>query len=122
MTPDSSHPTLPPALTRFPGEVQAAFQRFRRTRELADLQLIVRAALRDFMPKRGNFPAGMALAPELRLVDDLGFDSLAVAETVFFFEDLFSVNIQTHEVIALHTIGDLESFVARKLAPVPVSA
>lgn len=88
----------------------------------ADLQIVVQAALRDFMPKRNQAPDRETLGEGLRLVEDLGFDSLAVAETVFFFEDLFNVTIQTQEILSLHTVGELQAFVERRLAASDVSA
>lgn len=107
---NASHP-----LARFPAEIRAAFERFSADGSPADLRLVVDAALLDFMPKRGNSTLP-ALRDEQRLMEDLGFDSLAVAETVFFFEDLFKVSIQTQEILALSTVGQLRDFVARKLA------
>ena len=77
--------------------------------------MIVHAALRDFMPKRGPATREQPLPDDLRLIDDLGFDSLAVAETVFFLEDLFEVRIDNHDLLALHTVGELNTFVVRKL-------
>ena len=116
MSTSSSNSTAPSPLARFPREVQEAYERFLAHPAPADLQIVVQAALRDFMPKRGASPGSGPLSPDLRLVEDLGFDSLAVAETVFFFEDLFRVTIQTHEILSLRTVGELQAFVGSKLA------
>jgi acyl carrier protein len=102
-------------LARFPAEIQAAYERFRAAPNPADLQTVVHAALRDFMPKR-NAAASAPLEPAARLIEDLGFDSLAVAETVFFFEDLFDIKIQTQEIANLRTVGELQEFVLHKLS------
>lgn len=115
MSTSSSNSTALSPLARFSREVQAAYERFLVTPAPADLQIVVQAALRDFMPKRSLHPESAPLHRDLRLVEDLGFDSLAVAETVFFFEDLFKVTIQTHEILALTTVGELQDFVGRKL-------
>ncbi len=116
MSTTSSNSTAPSPLARFPREVQAAYERFLVSPSSADLQIVVQAALRDFMPKRGTIPESASLTEDLRLIEDLGFDSLAVAETVFFFEDLFGVTIQTQEILALRTVGELQAFVGQKLA------
>lgn len=108
--PNASHP-----LARFPAEIRAAFERFTANGATADLRVVVDAALIDFMPKRDAAQAPV-LRDEQRLMEDLGFDSLAIAETVFFFEDLFKVSIQTQEIMALSTVGQLRAFVAHKLA------
>jgi acyl carrier protein len=118
----SGNPSVPSPLARFPADVQAAYERFRASPRPADLQIVVQAALRDFMPKRNSIPADQPIAGNLRLIEDLGFDSLAVAETVFFFEDLFNLKIQTQEILELRTVGDLQEFVSQKLASLPSSA
>jgi acyl carrier protein len=118
----SSNSNAQSPLARFPQEVQAAYERFLAAPSPGDLQIVVQAALRDFMPKRNALPATVPLTEELRLVEDLGFDSLAVAETVFFFEDLFNVTIQTQEILSLRTVGELQEFVGRKLAAAAPSA
>jgi acyl carrier protein len=111
-----SSSSTPSPLARFPAEVREAHRRFLVDHQPADLQVIVDAALRDFLPKGRNVAKDEPVPSELRLVDGLGFDSLAVAELVFFFEDLFQVTIETQELATVQTVGDLRSFVERKLA------
>lgn len=111
----SSSSSVPPALSRYPAEVQAAYSRFTKDGNESDLKVIVHSALREYMPRHVTREAPPALSPEQRLVEDLGIDSLAVAELIFFFEDLFNISIPTNEVHGLKTIGELESYVAGKL-------
>ena len=106
---------IPQPLARFPVEVRAAYQNFRSTRDEAALQVVILAAVSDFMPKSSVHQRLEPLRLEQRLIDDLGFDSLAVAETVFFFEDLFRVTIRNQELMALRTVGELCDFVAHRL-------
>jgi acyl carrier protein len=98
-------------LQRFPLEVRDAYGRFRASGDVAALHLVVLAVVRDFMPR----PNQSALADPMRLIEDLGFDSLAVAETVFFLEDLLQVRIENKELVKVRTVGDLRSFVTRKI-------
>ena len=111
----ASPPDLPQPLLRFPADVLAAYQTFRTSRDAAALQVVVFAAIRDFMPRSSAHSRTETLRAEQRLIEDLGFDSLAVAETVFFFEDLFRVTIKNEELVALRTVGELCDFVARRL-------
>ena len=105
---------LPQPLVRFPAEVRDAYRSFRATGDEAALRVVVLAAVRDFMPRNSAHPRTEALRPDERLIEDLGFDSLAVAETVFFFEDLFKVTIRNEDILALHTVGELCDFVAKR--------
>lgn len=108
-------PASPSQLARYPVEARDAYERFRTTGDVAALSLVILAAVRDFMPKR-SLGVGMELRSDMKLMEDLGYDSLAVAETVFFFEDLFKVRIQNTELMTVRTIGELEQFVVKKLA------
>jgi acyl carrier protein len=103
------------SLRHLPAAAQAAFQRFQSSGDLAALDVVIFAILEDFVPRP---PAGPL--PELpgttRLMDDLGFDSLAITESVFFIEDLFGINISNQEIILVRTLDDLRSFVRRKVA------
>lgn len=113
---------LPQPLVRFPAEVHAAYQTFRSSRDEAALRVVIVAAVRDFMPRASVHSRTDPLRAEERLIEDLGFDSLAVAETVFFFEDLFKVAIKNEEIMALRTVGELCDFVARRLREQPPAA
>ncbi len=113
--PSPSPSDYPAPLARFPVEIRDAYARVMAAHDPAALRLVIEAALRDYMPKASAYPRTAALRAELRLVEDLSFDSLAIAETVFFFEDLFQVRIENQDILALHTVGDLQAYVLRKL-------
>jgi acyl carrier protein len=55
------------------------------------------------------------LPGETLLMDELGFDSLAIAELVFGTEDLFDVRISNEEVLQVRSIDDLRAFIRRKV-------
>jgi len=98
-------------LKRFALEVRDAHRRFCATGDIAALHIVVLAVVRDFMPRSSK----SALTDEMRLIEDLGYDSLAVAETVFFLEDLLQVRIENKELLQVRTVGELRSFVTRKV-------
>jgi acyl carrier protein len=104
-------------LRHFPEEVRGAFVRLRETGDPAAADTLVLAIVADHMPH-----------PEAELVDsaslvaDLGFDSVAIAEMVFFIEDLLQVNVSNAEILRVRTVGELRAFVRTKLAEHPASS
>ncbi|MGA3007917.1 MAG: acyl carrier protein [Opitutaceae bacterium] len=102
-------------LARFPAAVRAAFAQFLGTADTAALDTVLFATVRDFLPKKNSAAAG-PLADGARLIEDLGFDSLAITEIVFFMEDLFQIKISNAEIQQVRTIGELRAFVLQKFA------
>lgn len=102
-------------LGKFPESVRMAYQRYRETGDSESVDAVVMAVVRDYVPKTIVLPAENPLPDQARLVADLGFDSLAISETVFFLEDLFKVRITNAEILQVRTVGELRAFVRRKL-------
>ena len=105
-------------LDRFPLEVRDAFRRFRAEGAAADLDVVITAVLQAHRPK----PGSALLTDGQRLIEDLGYDSLAVAEMIFFFEDLFQVRIENKELLNVRTVGEVRGFVVRKIGQKPAAA
>ncbi|MDB6168057.1 MAG: hypothetical protein JWM88_921 [Verrucomicrobia bacterium] len=105
----------------FPESVRQAYARFVLTRVPDDADIVVMAVMLDHRPDKKRAPTTV---PEdtLALVADLGFDSVALTEMVFFLEDLFGVRISNDEILRVRTVGDLRAFVRRKLATQPGAA
>lgn len=99
----------------FPAEVQQAYERFAASRAPEDGDVVVIAIMVDHMPDKSLRPKGTP-ADTMALVADLGFDSVAITEMVFFLEDLFGVRISNDEILRVKTVGDLRAFVRLKLA------
>lgn len=116
----SSSPSAKPdaaaaLILHFPPHVQQAYTRFRATRSAADADIVILALVVDHIPdkqRRTEQPP----ADSCKLMEDLGFDSIAITEMLFFLEDLFQVRIGNEEIIQVQTVGDLRSFVRQKLA------
>jgi acyl carrier protein len=111
--PPTASTTAP--LARFPAGVRDAFAQFLAGGDIDALNTVLFAVVRDFLPRK-NPPAAGPLPDNARLVEDLGFDSLAIAEIVFFMEDLFQIKISNAEILQMSTVGQLRAFVLRKFA------
>ncbi len=102
-------------LARYPAEAQTAYAHFQQVRDPAAADQIVLAVIRQHIPRKNQLPTGDPLPANARLMADLGYDSLAIAEVVFLFEDLFKVRITQAELTPLRTVADLRAFVRKKL-------
>ena len=116
----SAPPTRPASeqedrIKHLPAEARDAFHRFQAGGDPAGLDPVIFAILDDFIPRHAAAPLA-ALPGATRLIDDLGFDSLAITEVVFFTEDLFGINITNEEIIQVRTLDDLRGFIRRKVA------
>lgn len=105
----------PDPLAKFPEAVRAAYARYRQSGDVAAVDTVVLAVVRDYVPKTVALSAENSLPDSARLIADLGFDSLAISETVFFLEDLFKVRITNAEIMQVRTVGELRAFVRCKL-------
>lgn len=101
------------AFRALPPEAQAAFQQFIASGTVAYLDQVIMAILADYVPRPPARPLN-ELPGDTRLMDDLGFDSLALAEVVFFTEDLLAIRIANEEIIQVRTLDDLRRFVRSK--------
>ena len=102
----------------FPAEVRGAYARFAQTHDAADADIVILAIVRDHMPASRKSP-DRPLPDQAALIADLGFDSVAITEMVFFVEDLFHVRITNEEILRVRTVGELRTFVREKLAASP---
>jgi acyl carrier protein len=100
------------AIQDLPAELQEALKRYDETRTDSDLNKVILAALRDIGP---NSVSG-EVTDETNFIKDIGLDSLAIAEFVFFFEDVFSIRISNEELSEMRSLGELKSFLKEKLS------
>lgn len=120
-TPPSPSDSAETLLRHFPAEVRETYQRFQSGHRAEDADCLVLAVVRDHIPEKAR-RASAALADHEQLIADLGFDSVAITEMVFFLEDLFRVRIANEEILRVRTVGDLRTFVREKLAASASSA
>ncbi|MDI1250483.1 MAG: acyl carrier protein [Lacunisphaera sp.] len=103
------------SIRHLPAAARAAFHQFQAAGDPATLDPVIFAILADFIPRASAVPLA-ELPGSTRLIDDLGFDSLAITEVVFFTEDLFGISISNEEIIQVRSLDDLRGFIRRKVA------
>ena len=106
-------------LRRLPESATLDFHLFRTKGDEAALTRLIIAALTDLAPDKAR--RVIAWTDDTRLVEDVGFDSLSIAETIFFFEDLFQISISNQEILQVRSFGELRSFVKEKAKAVASS-
>jgi len=102
-------------LASFPPEIKALHQLWLASQDFAALDSVVLAIIAFHRPKRASIANPSNLPDSCRLVGDLDYDSLALAEVVFFIEDLYQVSIPNEDLLKLLTIGDLRGYVRTKI-------
>ena len=103
-------------LARFPSEIQAAHDTYLTTKAFAAADQVLIAVLLEHMPKEQKEAQGSQPIPdEARLMEDLGFDSLAVAEVVVFVEDHYQVRDPQDRLLEMRKVGDLRAYLRQQL-------
>jgi acyl carrier protein len=92
-----------------------AFLKFWQSLDPADLFEALPGLIAYHLP-RGAKPLPAVLTDDLRLAQDLGLDSLALSEMAFKIDDCLGLHLETREVAAVTTVGQLKAFLADKIA------
>lgn len=102
------------ALRGFPSAAVAAVERWFGCPTRENLNLAVRGLLEFYLPRESR--QSLEGVPEsARLREDLGIDSLSLAEALFKWDEVFGVPIETHEATEVRTLDDLVEFLAGKM-------
>ncbi|HEY9155888.1 MAG TPA: phosphopantetheine-binding protein [Opitutaceae bacterium] len=97
--------------------VEAAIQ-YRRSHDLTQVPVIVIGVLERFVEPTLR-PKLKEADDELRLIEDLGVDSLTMMEIVILVEDVLQMQINNEELRNLRTVGDVKTFVDCKVRGLP---
>lgn len=102
-------------LRGFPEPAILAVLHFRETPSKAALDAATRGVLAFFLPS-GRAACLEQLPDQARLREDIGADSLTLAEAAFKLDELLGVPIETREMAAVSTLGDLRAYLVGKLS------
>ena len=92
----------------------AAAREFRRTGDTEQLPVIVRGIIERCAPSEMQERLKKS-GDGLRLVQDLGIDSLAMMEMVLLLEEVLEISINIEELRPVRTLGDVTRFIEHKV-------
>ncbi len=101
-------------LVGYPTETVEAAERFFRDGDAAALDRLVAGVIAYHRPAgaaEANHEKPAELAGSARLVEDLGFDSLAMVEMSFLLDELLGLKLSDDEMRALRTLDDVRGVV-----------
>lgn len=106
------------ALKRCSAPTLEAAVQFRKTHDVAQVPVVVIGVIERFVEPslRGKLKEA---DDELRMVEDLGIDSLTMMEIVILVEDVLQMQINNDELRNLRTVGDVKIFVDCKVRGLP---
>jgi acyl carrier protein len=93
--------------------------RFRLTGDSKELAIVVPGILERFLEpdSRVRLASG---GDAVRIIEDLGMDSLTLMEAVVLLEDALHVTVRNEELRLLRTVGDIREYVRCKVAGLPL--
>lgn len=103
-------------LVGYPEGTLAATEKFLGDRDPAALDALLLGVLEKHLPpKEGRVPL-VAQPGAARLIEDLGFDSLALVEVNFLLQDITGLKLPEAEMRDLRTLDDLRAVLRRNAA------
>jgi acyl carrier protein len=119
----SEESALRETLKRCSPKTQEAAVAYRRTGDARQIPAVIVGILERFVDPehRGRLQKA---EPEMRVVEDLGVDSLTMLEVVMLVEETLKISIKNEELQALRTIGDINAFIEARISgrPAPRAA
>ncbi len=115
LTPDAEQ-NLRDALKRCTPETVEAAVRFRQTGDPALVNIIILGILERFMDPEMRPKLAQPDADNLKILEDLGVDSLTMVEMVMLVEETLALTVDNNELRGIKTVGDIKQFVTNKVA------
>lgn len=100
-----------------PAVVEAAV-RFRTTKDVELVPTIVLGIIERFL-ESGAAERLRHADDDVRVIEDLGLDSLTLMEAVILIEEVVQISINNDELRSLRTVGDIKVFIDHKVRGLP---
>lgn len=91
---------------------------YRKTKNSKDVSTIVLGIIERFLEPEMRSKIQAADAENLRMIDDLGVDSLIMVEIVMTIEETLKISIPDEELRGLQTVKDVKHYIGQKVQPV----
>ena len=118
---ESDHADLKESLRRCSPATLAAAIRFREKGDLDALPIVVFGIIERYQPATAPVRLSAA-ADSMRLIEDLGLDSLTLLEIVMAIEESLKLRIENHELREIRTLRQLEDFLQAKITGEKIAA
>ncbi|MBN1403587.1 MAG: hypothetical protein JW942_03860 [Opitutales bacterium] len=101
-----------------PESARAIYSSWCKTRDDKDLTQLIGALLETL--EVNSFDEVYAEKGDSTIIlEDLGIDSLTLAEMLFYTEDLLKIRIPNEDIVKIRTIGELKSYLASRSKELP---
>lgn len=117
-SPTTDESQLRESLKRCSAQTVEAAVRYRSTKDVELLPIIVLGILERFLDA-GAAERLRHADDDLRVIEDLGLDSLTLMEAVILIEEVVQISINNDELRSLRTVGDIKVFIDHKARGLP---
>jgi 3-hydroxyacyl-[acyl-carrier-protein] dehydratase len=102
-------------LKRCPPEAVEAAVSFRKTGDTSQLNTIILGLVERFMEPELRPKLHQPDADNMKILEDLGVDSLTMVELVMLVEETLGLTVDNNELRGIKTVGDIKRFAAAKV-------
>lgn len=101
-------------LRGFPDSAISSALSLRIALDKSEIESCLHGILKFYLPT-GAQPREITETGKIRIRDDLGLDSLSIAESMYKIEEIFNVDVETQEFTEIVTIADASALLTDKL-------
>ncbi len=117
-SPTPEETQLRDSLKRCSAQAVEAAVRYRSTKEVELVPTIVLGIIERFL-EPGAVERLRQADDDVRVIEDLGLDSLTLMEAVILIEEVVQISINNDELRSLRTVGDIKVFIDHKVRGLP---
>jgi 3-hydroxyacyl-[acyl-carrier-protein] dehydratase len=103
------------SLKRCPPEAVEAAVAFRKTGDTSQINVIILGLVERFMEPELRPKLHQPGADDLKILEDLGVDSLTMVELVMLVEETLAFTVDNNELRGIKTVGDIKRFITAKV-------